>query len=631
MAFITAPYQIDVVAKSGRLLAPLEIRVRDRGRVSAPFSITVGYGFGQIQAPLSIAVRSTGPLSIGLRITVQDAASTDRSRWRIAAEVDGTDVSDLLTGTATVEAEEGAARIAELSLMDGAIARLGAPDTWPGKPVLLDVVFVDAAGTQRRRERLFTGMVDTPVYDPRTRVSRLRCTDGLQQQIEALDRATIDALLPGSYWSDRVFDPGADSWTYFRDRLSTLAASYDLDRYGAGTLKGWSVAGNAPDWTWPASQVLDETVRIELAHQRSITTTVRLTVEYRYRRRRQRKRRFTWKHPWALCEYLSNSGATLPDKQTIRSAAESTGWTLVGEPVYDHLLPSGFYSCPGRGTVAWVIDEELRKKLCTGATFELASRFEQSVTERYRIEVRAPEGASRYGQQTVEETWGFEEPADEPWGFEAGYEPPPPGSVKDGYGDDVIDDYDDAARTAAIETLIASSRKRILESLRATRVFAEVPIEPGVERHHVARIQALGIDATGKVSRVRHRLDVDSGAATTGVEVALFVADQDASVSDDAIAAPARPDTLSAGSPEPTASLQTYIGGLQDSPPEQDDWIGYVGNAGFIWPGAPVYDERFVVEVPGTGAAGDPATFEAAGGGWIGHTVKVPVDALTIS
>ena len=629
MALIQAPMQIDVVAPSGRLLVAMRIAVRQRGQVSAPIAIKVVSGFGQVRAPMTIAVRAAARVSVGLRVTVQDSTWSDRSRWRLAAEIGGQDVSALLTGTATVEAEEGVARIAELSLLPDALTVLGPPDTWPGKPVLLDVVFVDAAGAQRRRERLFTGVVDTPAYDPRTRTCSVRCTDELQQHIERLDRAGIAAILPGSYWSDRVFDAGAEPWAHFEDRLSTLAASYDLDRFGAGRLAPWDVAGTAPDWSWGPSQVLDRSVRIELAHRRAITTTVRLTVEYRYRRRRQRERRYVWKHPWTFCDYLKK-GSTLPDKDTIRSAAAGTGWALKSEPSYDLLPPSGWIRCSGAGLRAWVIREDLRQKLAVGATFELAARFVQTVTERYRIEVRAPEAVSRYGEQLVEETWGMEELAGDEWRFEAGYEPPPAGAVRDGNGDWIADDYDDPARVDAIETLIARARRRILASLRATRVYGEVPIEPGVERHHVARIQALGIDATGKVARVRHTLDIDAGRATTGVEVALFVADP-AGVTDDLVSAPARPDTLSPGPADTVIGLPTHLGGLADSPPEDPNWDGYIGNSTTFWPGAPVYDERFVVKTPGSGADGDPAEFEAAGGGWIPHRVRVPVDALTIA
>ena len=629
MALIQAPMQIDVVAPSGRLLVAMRIAVRQRGQVSAPLALKIVSGFGQVRAPMAIAVRAAARVSVGLRVTVQDSTWSDRSRWRLAAEIGGQDVSALLTGTATVEAEEGAARIAELSLLPDALTVLGPPDTWPGKPVLLDVVFVDAAGTQRRRERLFTGVVDTPAYDPRTRTCSVRCTDEFQQRIERLDRAGIAAILPGSYWSDRVFDAGAEPWAHFEDRLSTLAASYDLDRFGAGRLAPWDVAGTTPHWSWGPSQVLDRSVRIVLAHRRSITTTVRLTVEYRYRRRRQRERRYVWKHPWTLCDYLKK-GSTLPDKDTIRSAAAGTGWALKGEPSYDLLPPSGWIRCFGAGLRAWILREDLRQKLAVGATFELATRFVQTVTERYRIEVRAPEAVSRYGEQLVEETWGMEEPAGDEWRFEAGYEPPPAGAVRDGNGDWIADDYDDPARVDAIETLIARARRKILASLRATRVYGEVPIEPGVERHHVARIQALGIDATGKVARVQHTLDIDAGRATTGVEVALFVADP-AGVTDDLVSAPARPDTLSPGPAVTVIGLPTHLGGLADSPPEDPDWDGYIGNSTTFWSGAPVYDERFVVKTPGSGADGDPAEFEAAGGGWIPHRVRVPVDALAIA
>ncbi len=140
--------------------------------------------------------------------------------WDVVVSVDGADVSDRLTGRLRIEAEEGAARIAEFTLLPTG-GQLALTD-WVGAPAVIDVIQDGSA------HRLFTGLVDHPRYDPATRQVTLICTDARQEKLDALDAASIEALTPGALWSPDVFDGDADGLRRAEDRLSTLPAVLDL-------------------------------------------------------------------------------------------------------------------------------------------------------------------------------------------------------------------------------------------------------------------------------------------------------------------------------------------------------------------------------------------------------------------
>jgi hypothetical protein len=146
--------------------------------------------------------------------------------WSAVVTIAGVDVSARIVGDIRVEASEGAARIAELTIRPANGTGFAISD-WSGKAITIDVVDM-ATGVATDSRRLFTGIIDTPTLDLNLRTIGLLATDNLQNQIEALSAQSIDTLVPGGYHSPVIFDPAARGWSRAQDRLATVPASLDL-------------------------------------------------------------------------------------------------------------------------------------------------------------------------------------------------------------------------------------------------------------------------------------------------------------------------------------------------------------------------------------------------------------------
>jgi len=78
-----------------------------------------------------------------------------------------------------------------------------------------------------------------------------------------------------------------------------------------------------------------------------------------------------------------------------------------------------------------------------------------------------------------------------------------------------------AAANAAMRALIAVAKTRIWASHRSNTVSATVPLIPAIDLDKTIAIDADGVQATGKCSRVVHRLSPETGEAVSEVTIAL--------------------------------------------------------------------------------------------------------------
>lgn len=124
--------------------------------------------------------------------------------WNVMVIIDGSLVVDRVVGEIVVEAEEGAARIADITLRLLPGADVDVP-SWTGKSVIVRHVDLTPGSPYRYVARdLFTGVVDLPSVDIGRRLLNLRCTDDLRGRLGALTKAEADTLIGGK-WSDAVF------------------------------------------------------------------------------------------------------------------------------------------------------------------------------------------------------------------------------------------------------------------------------------------------------------------------------------------------------------------------------------------------------------------------------------------
>ncbi|MTD32506.1 hypothetical protein [Paludibacterium denitrificans] len=199
------------------------------------------------------------PLVVTVAHTQPDAATI----WDIRVLLADQDITDHLTGSVVIEAEESASRIATVKLLLTGQRLFDLT----GKPLVVEMRPNVLASWQRR----FTGIVDTPEFGQDRDFVTLHARDRRSESLALSSRAELEALL-GGYWSQHVFARYADSLQYATDRLSTIPAAYDLDVYGNPRLTPW--AGLASSLTLHAGDIVDESLSIQPSSHKSVINPV---------------------------------------------------------------------------------------------------------------------------------------------------------------------------------------------------------------------------------------------------------------------------------------------------------------------------------------------------------------------
>ncbi|WP_314407330.1 hypothetical protein [Pseudomonas kuykendallii] len=527
-------------------------------------------------------------------------------RWKLVLMVGGQDVSDRLTGTVEVDREEGAAGIArfDLCLAPGPVT----PTDWKGKPVTLDFICeVAGATTQTRR---YTGRIADPSWDSSTRTLSCTCSDQLQQRVEALTIAEIDALTPGAVWSEDVFEPvdGRSRWDYMNERLSTMAASLDCAPDGSMRVTSWFAS--TPAFVFGLGTTIYQSITVDLADLDSQTNVVEIEADYRFSRLWQFNFSFGWTHPdtdgfggiQGFCAWRDDT-SELPTMEMVQAATEDKGLTMLSAANYNRLPPNMANPC-GDGS-PW-INNSYAEGLILGASWRGALREVQAVTESYKLRVEAPQSVADAGEVISRQRIAVEiesARADawetETYGVRTGTSGTP-GTIGDGAeeesGDDDIDPVDgingnvdlrdETRRVAALTTGLLQARTTLLEAHRGTTVSWQVPtpMALGIDLVHTLELDDQ-IRAAGKCRQITHEFDLASGSALTTISIAVMRGGGDES---DPLTPPPY-STSTADRPVGGGSLTTQLGGRTSSPPYNENLYGFsgnysVGNAGEQFP-----------------------------------------------
>lgn len=574
--------------------ADLQQSVPNAYVASADLEQSVTHLTYQVDADLEQHVAQTYQAAADLLQSAYDDAPLFATHivWQAKAALGGVDVSEDLTREIRIAAAEGAARLAEF-VMEPPAGAVNAND-WVDAAVTIDLLVRERSETTYSQFRVFTGQVDTSAYNPVTGLVAFRCSDRLQQQMKNTARAVLDAITPGALWHAQIFNEDADGWEYLQDRLSTIPYSYDLDGRHLGHLTAWAAKGSA-DVTYTAADFIYDSLQTEEATARDVHNVARLVFQYRFERLRQRDLQFGWRYPRTFCEYIAIP-STLPNEDMIRGAAEGTGW-LIRNLRFTQLWASDLTADCGDGEFRWTNSQP---EIVIGASFRLAKRWSQTVTEEHTITIRAPQSIDTYGEIVTETSGSVASDYDfEEWegqnannllavagdrsdvsfdlNAEESYEPPA-GATVDANGDYVLDAGDRDEFDDAIEAAMARAATAIKAAHRRNLVTWLAPLNPAMELYHTARIECDRVTAQGKVSHLVHTVDIDSGAATTEIQIAVSRSGA-SSPQNQSLTAPAQPDSLIELETLPEDPfLTTQLGGLLASPAYDEEVDGYSGN-----------------------------------------------------
>lgn len=483
--------------------------------------------------------------------------------WRLVLMIGGVDYSAQLTGSVSVDREEGAAGLATviIFLPPGPVV----PTDWIGRPVTLD--YVSEQGGVVTQSRRYTGQVSDPSYDATQRLLTLNCSDQLQKRVEAMTIADIDALV-GGYWSDDVFEPteGRSRWDYAGERLGTIPSSLDASAAGALRVTPWFA--KAPAFEFGTGTTVYQSIRVELAQLDRLTNVVEIEGGYRYARLWQQSNGYTWVHPetngasglGGFCQWRKESSDT-PDVEMIESAVSGSGQTLVAGSYYT--IPLSMPNPCGDG-IPWI---NVYEGLLLSASFTGARRWTQQVTESLTLKVYAPTSVAQAGEQVSRDRLAVQIEDDRADAWES--------DEVTGGTDGFTDLGNSTRRAAAIEVLLHQAQTTILSSHRDSTVSWDFPASMclGADLDQTLSLADQGVKAVGKCRRLEEAYDLESGSALITTTIAVM---RGGGTDADALTAP--PETTSSpSSGSRNYSLDTQLGGHFDSGEYDADRDGFSG------------------------------------------------------
>jgi len=492
--------------------------------------------------------------------------------WTLRLMVGGLNLTPMLTGTVTVDREEGAAGIAGFDLFIAPGVAVVPPD-WKGRAVSID--YISTSQGESTEARKFTGQISRADWNPVNRILTCECSDQLQQRVEGMTIAAIDALV-GGWWSEDLCEPveGRSHWDYARERMSTRTASLDCSAYGDLRVTSWYAT--APHFVFGPGTTLYQQIDLQQSDLEATTNRVEIEFSYRYPRLWQLNEGYSWTHVNAgggqsgFCNWRVWA-TELPDTDMIASAVSGSGQQLLGG-VGGYKLPLSMANPCGDGQ-GWVNTFD---NLWLSASFTGARRWVQSVTESYKLVLSTAAGESELTRivQRAGYTVSIERDQAESWGSDP---------IRGG-GTGSQDLSDEGRRSNAIATALRIGEAMIVGAHRETTLSWDVPtsMAMGIDLWHTLEIADQGVHAVGKCRRIVHQFDLGSGEAITSLSIAIM---RGGGVSD-ALAVPAQPDT---SLPPFTSSAQlllgTQLGGRQVDPytgfpigPYDDDRPGFSGN-----------------------------------------------------
>jgi hypothetical protein len=492
-------------------------------------------GVGAVSLALTLAIPAAATGGGTLPDPGLDGPSVS---WRPFVTLEDIDISELVVGDIEIKMAEGAARVATFRLLfaPGQTLTLA---SWTGHTVAIDYApLID--GEVVTRARLFTGIVDTPAFDAQTGMVDVLATDDLQGELEAMSDAQIDALT-GGRWSAAVFDEARSHGNQrANDRMSTRAASLDLDVWRTPRLTPWFAA---PTLQFTADDIEDGSLSTTFAGRSALIN--RVIVEFNYRTPLVRARTYnltfdsvlhaagkfgqgngiqaaTWR------SYVS-SGHVILTRQAVEAAINQAGaeiaqiaWTSV---------PDSY----GEGDWVWVSGPN-SQYLCRGFTAQVTFNSGGELEERYTISVDAPlsialagvlsttlssalEGA--YPEQTQVETQMAVNRALQIQAIPPkDYAPIISGRFTTARAT-LTPETDRNAANTAMACLIDIARTRIADAHRQNEAAATVLLNPDIDVHRHARLDTPRLRASGKVKSLTHRMSTDSGRAVTEFTLAI--------------------------------------------------------------------------------------------------------------
>lgn len=451
--------------------------------------------------------------------------------WSAIVLIGAVDWSARVVGDIQIDAEEGAARIADVTVRPLPGTDFVLSD-WVGTAILIQIADL-ASGSPTSIRTLFDGLIDTPSLDLKTGLIALRCTDDLQNFVDAMTVEEIDAEIAAGYSSPVVFDPAARGWAHSQDRLSTVPAAMDLSPVGILQVTDWEPKA-IPDLSFTENHLIDGSLSLSLSSRHQLINRVDIDFGFRFPRVKSEGFHLSFEYVDAstFSAYVSG-GSLFLQRQAVEAAIHAAGATI-DQISFIPMPATAFYIGE---TVIWG-PGTYDMLLCMGFDANVSFNYGQTTEEHFSIEVSAPNSIAAVGTlrdrlsgalegiyppvQTAEHSIIMHGNA------LSGIPPldraPPTVGVTTSIDVSLTADTNRTAANQAMETLIQIAKNKIWGSHRKSTVSASVALNPDIDLTATIDLLVPGLHARGKCVRISHRLSPDTGEAISEFSIAICAA-----------------------------------------------------------------------------------------------------------
>lgn len=328
----------------------------------------------------------TGGQGVGQIVQVP---AYNRQFWKLRVTLGGVDVSARLVNTVSVDAEESSAMVAEFSLR--AYAGYVDPYSWVKAPVRIDYIATDSAGNELYESLIFSGIVDTPLYDTTTRVTQFRCTDNLQNIVIGMTEQDVAAITPNALWSMYVFNINENTWNYLQDRLTTYPYAIGLDFNQK--LYAYNYQAGAILYEFDSNMILDGSLTVDLANTRDTVNYITATSNYQ----QDVFREAVVSMRWTETGWFTNQSPTYfaCTAQMIADAVANAGAAFVSLPKFNMTPATSARSWNGSAWVYFNGGTELDAVEFNGV---ISKRWVQNVTNADQVIVQSLPSVAQVGR-----------------------------------------------------------------------------------------------------------------------------------------------------------------------------------------------------------------------------------------
>ena len=569
---IGAPPGGDAAPVDGPIALPVRLEIAAAIAISLVLRLQVSEAGAALALPLRLGVISDAVLG-GLS-GAGGWPSAPGGNWRHVVTLDGVDVSLHVVGQIVVQHADNEARTAEFSFRPSTVIQ---PMALIGRRVRIAFAERGTSGEAINAQTIFTGILEMPSINLGSGVILCSCHDQMQEVFANTPREWVDDNV-GGRWRVEVSGEPDDNWDYLEARRLSVPVSVALDAEQQPRVLPWR-NGLVPE-TVQIDDLIDDSLSVDLPSRDELRTRITCRMQYRYTRLRGRGAVAGYSQTLGFFIASSSQKLWLTTAMVKGSAEGLRGWTLDSLSI-ENPTPATYPRGPDLADGVYVITRAVAPDLALGFQARYSTRWQQTVTEDYTLELVLPDVEALIGRVSEEIGATLDVEFDvKDWDSDETVAP----ILATPSAGDVVEDWKptgkgEADRDEIMRVLLDQAWVKLWGASRSGRVRFALPLRPNLWLNNQYTVNTPRLSARGKVVEIEHRMDTDTGEAITTAAIAVGLpGNADAAQPAWTIPAPLAIDD--ARPPEAYSfEIGTFIGGAGGAPAfDEETMIGFSTN-----------------------------------------------------